>query len=292
MANFRTTDMIFLDDLLEMHGGYVLDFSDRTFSAFFAEELDVEIDDDAYKKNGTSKGRRMRCFLQTAPKPTVVKALNALWDYREAIRLRQKKADEVENARTRLMDLIGRLEGQAPKPAPQPAKPPAPAAVSRDQVKVLHASLLELAQLAPHPRGFEFERFLKALFDAYGLEARDPFRLRGEQIDGSFYLGNETYLLEAKWQNPRCDAADLRAFNGKVEEKAAWSRGLFISYSGFSAEGLSAFGRGKRIICMDGLDLHDVLTRELALNTVLEGKVRRFAETGNPFHQVRDLFPA
>lgn len=290
MANFRSTDMLFLDDLLEMHGGYVLDFSDRTFSAFFAEELDLDIDDDVYKKNGTSKGKRMRCFLQNAPKDTVVKALYALWDYREAVRMRHKKDDEVERAQERLQDLIGRLTGQAPKAPAASAKPAL--VVDREKVAPLQAALMALSGLEPQPRGYAFEKFLKDLFDAFGLEARDAFRVRGEQIDGSFYLGNETYLLEAKWQNPRCDAADLRNFNAKVEDKAAWSRGLFISYSGFTADGLAAFGRGKRVICMDGFDLHEVLSRGLVLNTVLERKGRRFAETGNPYVQVRDLFPA
>jgi hypothetical protein len=59
------------------------------------------------------------------------------------------------------------------------------------------AGLMALANLLPHPRGYAFERFLKDLFDAYGLEAREAFRLRGEQIDGSFLLGTEIYLPEA-----------------------------------------------------------------------------------------------
>lgn len=37
------------------------------------------------------------------------------------------------------------------------------------------------------------------LLDSSRLQARAPFRLVGEQIDGSFQLGNETYLVEAKW---------------------------------------------------------------------------------------------
>jgi uncharacterized protein YjbI with pentapeptide repeats len=32
---------------------------------------------------------------------------------------------------------------------------------------------------------------------------RGSFRLIGEQIDGSFHLEGETYLLEAKWQGVR-----------------------------------------------------------------------------------------
>jgi restriction endonuclease Mrr len=70
---------------------------------------------------------------------------------------------------------------------------------------------------------------------------RGAFRLTGEQIDGSFNLGDETYLLEAKWQNAPVVADELDAFQGKVERKAQWSRGLFISYSGFSKDGLEAF---------------------------------------------------
>jgi len=133
---------------------------------------------------------------------------------------------------------------------------------------------------------------MKALFNNFGLEVRSPFRLVGEQIDGSFVLSHDTYLLEAKWQNTPSGVEHLHSFHGKVEQKAAWARGLFLSYSGFSEDGLHAFGRGKRVICMDGLDLSEALTRELPLNKVLDKKVRRAAETGIAFARVRDLFPS
>jgi hypothetical protein len=42
----------------------VLDFSDSSFSEFFAAELDVDIDDPIYAEHGGSKGKRLRCFLQ------------------------------------------------------------------------------------------------------------------------------------------------------------------------------------------------------------------------------------
>jgi hypothetical protein len=144
--------------------------------------------------------------------------------------------------------------------------------------------------LDPQPRGYAFEDFLKTSFTAFGLEARDPFRLRGEQIDGSFLLGYEVYLLEAKWQNYPSGIDHLHTFHGKVEQKAAWTRGLLISYSGFSSDALHAFGRGKRVICMDGYDLSEALTRELPLKSVLERKVRRAGETGEAFARVVDLF--
>jgi integrase len=118
----------------------------------------------------------------------------------------------------------------------------------------------------------------------------DPFKLRGEQIDGSFQLGGEIYLLEAKWHSQPIGVADLHTFHGKIEQKAAWTRGLFVSNSGFTDDGLVAFGRGKRVICMDGLDLYDMLNKEISIIDVLERKVRRAAEIGLPFVRVRDLF--
>lgn len=289
MSNVRSIDMMFLDDIFDMGGGYVLNFSDRTFAQFFAEELNIDIDDPIYARTGGSKGKRLRCFLQTADKPTVVRTLKALWEYREALRQRSGLADKVENAHGRLLALINRLEGRSEN-VPFPSQPPMPA-FDRPQLAQLKADLVSLSSLAPQARGYAFEKFLKQLFDMYGLEAQEPFRLRGEQIDGSFKFANETYLVEAKWQGQPTGVAELHTFHGKIEQKAAWTRGLFVSNSGFSEDGLAAFGRGKRVICMDGYDLYETLHREIPLNHVLDRKVRRAAETGSPFARVRDLFP-
>lgn len=289
MPNIRSIDMLFLDELFEMGGGYVLNFSDRTMSRFFAEELNVDIDDPTYAENGGSKGKRVRCYLQKVDVPTVVRTLKALWEYREAIRMQVKKEEAVENAEGRLLSLLNRLEGKpdAAQPTGQPPKP----AFDRPRLLALRSDLLGFTQLTAQKRGYAFEALLRDLFNVFGLEAREPFRLKGEQIDGSFLLQGETYLVEAKWQDAQTGVADLHTFHGKLEQKAAWTRGLFVSHSGFTEDGLAAFGRGKRVVCMDGLDLYETLSREIPLNHVLERKVRRAAETGLPFARVRDLFP-
>ncbi len=289
MGNIGSIDMMFLDDVFGMGGGYVLNFSDRTFSEFFREELQIDIDDPLYARNGGSKAKRLRCFLQTVDKPTVARALKALWAYREALQQRSGQTDDVQNARARFQSLINRLEGR-----PDNARPPTPepaASFDRKKVGELKRDLLAVTSLQAHARGYAFERFLCGLFEAYGLAPQEPFRLRGEQIDGSFQFGNETYLVEAKWHGSPIGVADLHVFHGKIEQKAAWTRGLFVSNSGFSEDGLAAFGRGKRVVCMDGFDLYETLEREIPLAQVLERKVRRAAETGSPFVRVRDLFP-
>ena len=44
IVNIRSMDMPIIDRVFSMEGGYVLDFSNRTFGEFFHDELDVDID--------------------------------------------------------------------------------------------------------------------------------------------------------------------------------------------------------------------------------------------------------
>ncbi|MBG6148113.1 hypothetical protein IWQ51_006269 [Labrenzia sp. EL_142] len=268
----------------------MLDFSDASFAEFFATELQVDIDDPKYAVKGGSKGKRLRYFVQRCDDETAVRALAALWDHRVEYLARTDTKDPVKNAKDQYHRLINRLSGKSV--GGSGAIDVAVAAIDSQKIAKAKSDLFHVSSLAPQPRGYAYEAFLKVLFDASGLAAQEPFRLRGEQIDGSFQFGGDVYLLEAKWQGRPIGVAALHTFQGKIEQKAAWTRGLFVSNSGFSDDGLAAFGRGKRVICVDGLDLYEMLDREIPLTQVLERKVRRAAETGSPFCRVRDLFPS
>lgn len=285
----RSIDLRFVDDLVNfIRGpGYVLDFSDRNFTELFRSEIGIDIDRPEYAVSGSSKGKRLRCFLQSCEDEVAVRVLAALWEHRVAHIDRQGIDDPITNAETRFKDLVNRLEVGEIARATQSAASKA----NHHDIQLIKSDLIDLASFNPQARGYAFEKFLKCLFTLNGLNAHDPFRLKGEQIDGSFQLGGETYLLEAKWLSQPVGVADLHIFHGKIEQKSAWARGLFVSNSGFTEDGLRAFGRGKRVICMDGLDLYELLDREIPLIRVLESKVRRAAETGSPFVRVRDIFP-
>jgi len=264
----------------------VLDFSDTDF---FSTELKIDIDDAKYAVRGGSKGKRLRYFLQNCNNATAVQALTTLWEYRADYLERTGSDDPVINSEARIMGLLERLSGVGVETSKDRAIDPTPK-VNKKTLEKIKADLMQVTSLSPQARGFAFEKFLKKLFDVYGLAAHAPFRLQGEQIDGSFQFGSETYLLEAKWQGKAIGVADLHVFHGKIEQKAAWARGLFVSTNGFTEDGLIAFGKGKRVICMDGLDLYEMLDKNISLVQVLEHKVRRAAETGSPFARVRDLF--
>lgn len=148
----------------------------------------------------------------------------------------------------------------------------------------------EVGSLPAQQRGYAFERFLDAIFATYGLSPRKSFRLTGEQIDGSFQLDQITYLVEAKWQELLIGSRELYGFAGVVKSKASWTRGLFVSYTGFSSDGLQAFERGeKSIICLTGDELHYIFLHDLDLPNVLRLKARHAAETGQVFVRIQDL---
>src|SRR5476649_608399 len=94
----RSTDLRLLDDLFGMGGGYVLDFSNKTFAEFFNEELGINIDDSRYDAEGTSKGKRLRYFLKSSDPQVRIRTLLALWEYRETNRRRNRIEESIANA--------------------------------------------------------------------------------------------------------------------------------------------------------------------------------------------------
>lgn len=289
MSSLRSIELGLIDEVFRGGDrGYILDFSDRTFSEFFIRELNVDIDAPDYAVQGKSKGKRLRTFLSKVDDGTAARTLRALREYQEAQRLRSGSSPCLRTS-AQITSLIAKLEGQA---SPVPVNIVSAPKLDAIDFGRMTGRLLSIRDMNPHERGYEFERFLCDLFDAFRLKAREPFRISGEQIDGSFELLNETYLVEAKWLNRKIGQAELHTFHGKLEQKAHWTRGVFISFSGFSEEGLQAFGRGKRVICVEGRDLYEALNRCIGIDELFARKVRRASESGDVFTSIDALFPA
>ncbi|WP_173089167.1 restriction endonuclease [Devosia sp. 1635] len=297
MATLSTTDMKLIDSIFGMYSGYVLDFSNDRFASFFNRDLDIDIYLDRYAIHGGSKGKLFRGFLEISPNADVVRALTALWEYRETYRLDHNEDEKVLHARQRLSQLLVKLGGE-PLPVgfdePAPAAPPPPVKKGPgDQTLAdLEQEFLALTMMneAAQARGYAFERFLKRWFDAWGLDARASFKLVGEQIDGSFEHRGTVYLIEAKWTDAKTDAAALRSFQEKAGDGFEGTRGLFVSFSGFTDQGLVAFN-AKRVILMDGMDAFDALRQRISLDDIVAAKFRRGTEERRPLIPVRELFP-
>jgi hypothetical protein len=147
------------------------------------------------------------------------------------------------------------------------------------------------AQQDRQAAGYALEKLLNELFCLFDLDPRPPFRTIGEQIDGSFLLDYETYLMEARWHQHQVSESDLLAFRGKTEGKSAFTRGVFISLNGFSPQAITAIVRGKQptFFLMDGYDLATVTEAQADLPALLRFKLRKLTEEGTVFASAKEF---
>jgi len=139
--------------------------------------------------------------------------------------------------------------------------------------------------------GLKLEGVLNRLFDLHGLAPREPFRVVGEQIDGSFDLDHETYLLEAKWEKKPTPESQLLIFRGKIEGKSKFTRGVFVSINGLSDPAKTAITMGKQptFFAIDGHDITMLLSDAIGLVDFLRQRRRFLAEEGRvavPFPEI------
>ena len=208
MAKIRAIDMHLLDQLFGLNSGYVLNFTNRTFSEFFSGEIGVNIDSQKYCQIGASKGKRLRVFLQIEPEPLVGRVLRALWEYREVLPGSSKKQDDtVLQMERRFFALVHGMDGKG-APLRQPSGTPAQAGgPSRREIEALNAQFLRLMAMKAQDRGFAFEGFLSELFALYGLAPRRSFRNTGSRSMAVSKFPLKPFCLKRNGRMPESDSA-------------------------------------------------------------------------------------
>jgi hypothetical protein len=165
--------------------------------------------------------------------------------------------------------------------------------VSRE-LRQLKDAFLQLAADGDRNRaGLALEKLLNHLFELFELQPRQPFRVVGEQIDGSFQLDGHIYLLESKWEKHPLPEADLLVFRGKIEGKSTFTRGVMIALNDVSGQARDAITRGKApcFFVMNGHDLDMILSETISLPDFLRKRVRLLAEEGRVCVQFSDILP-
>lgn len=277
MAQMTYIEKDYFERLFDMEMGYVLDFTNYTYQRFVADTINIDV----YKKyHNLSKAKILRAIMDDYDNVIVGKLLLGLMQYMQARKLVTDEKNEIFQKCSQIgYRLIGKKisEKSVDTVVESPKK-------EFDFKKYLD-ELKELADYHDNPqaRGYQFERYLNRLFKDCALEPRESFRIKGEQIDGSFVLRNDIYLLEAKWTNKLTEKSDLVVFNEKVSSKSGFTRGLFISFAGYSNDAVETLCNGRKvnIVLMTVQELAVALTREMNISTVIWNKVRALAEEGN-----------
>lgn len=147
--------------------------------------------------------------------------------------------------------------------------------VKLPQVRERFLSLFNDETISSQKRGYVFEEVLRDLSKLSSLETTGPYRVNGEQIDGSVKYDGEHYLIEAKWHDAASSNEALYQFAGKIEGKM-YGRGVFISVNGFSRNVVESLIIGKAIktILVDGGDITLVTEGLLTFAEMLNRKIK------------------
>lgn len=84
MSNLSSIEQMKLERLFEMGGGYVLNFTNRTFQDFILEFTGIDIYQNAYSDEGMSKAKRLRLFWKQESDYNVGKLIQGLLEYCKA----------------------------------------------------------------------------------------------------------------------------------------------------------------------------------------------------------------
>jgi hypothetical protein len=155
--------------------------------------------------------------------------------------------------------------------------------LNKEEIKKIYYELMDNSKYTPQQRGYEFEKLIEAKLENEKLEPRASYKPKGEQIDGSFFWNGQTFLLEAKWVEPKIPASSIYAFKGKLDGKFHTTSGVYIAVNGYSndVEDALKYGKSLNILLFDSSDIKLIFNGDAEFLDVLKFKLREAGDTGS-----------
>jgi len=113
MNSLTDIDKRYLEKILEMSSGYVLDYSDATYGEFFSRHK-IDIHGSRYQIYGTSKAKKMRAFWELEPDNVVAPVLDEmLASYEVDCELNGREAEKgiLDKSKAIVARLGGKISG-------------------------------------------------------------------------------------------------------------------------------------------------------------------------------------
>lgn len=214
MSTLTEVEKRYLEKILTMEGGYLLDYNDMTFGQFFNRHR-VNIHGVKYQTYGTSKAKKMRAFWESEPDILVGKVLSEMLDVYEAnCKLNNKGIDQdiLQESRKITARLLG-------KPQPTPSSQTGDDFLNREFT-------------IPNIQNLPIEASAVPIIESRLAEARKALGA-GAHLSVIFLCGSvlEAVLLGAAQKEParfNQAAASPKTNDGKVKHFPDWSLAQFI----------------------------------------------------------------
>lgn len=214
MSSLTDIDKRYLEKLLGMQSGYVLDYSDPTFGEFF-NRYKVSIHGQKYQTFGTSKAKKLRAFWEQEPDVLVGNVLSEMLDSYEAdCDLNNREVDKSILEKSR--GIVARLTGKS-----ETVKP------SQTVDDFLHSEFT-----IPNVQKLPIEAQAIPIIEKRLTEARIALKA-GANLSVIFLCGSvlEAVLLGAAQKEParfNQASASPKASDGNVKRFHEWSLAQFI----------------------------------------------------------------
>lgn len=215
MSSLTVAEKQYIERVLEMGSGYVLDFSDSTFGQFFYS-FNIDIHGDGYQTYGTSKAKKMRAFWDTEPDVVVGHVLTEMLDVYEALcESGGRERDSTSLGKSR--EIVARLLGKDPRAN-----------------AVTDKGFLDLQFEFPNIQKLPIESMAVPIIAARLKEAQDCLSVEAH-LSVIFQCGSvlEGVLLGAAQKQPekfnRSGASPKNERDGKVQAFHEWSLSDFIN---------------------------------------------------------------
>ena len=214
MSSLNDIEKRYLERILDMGGGYVLDYSDTTYGEFFDRHW-IDIHGPKYRKYGTSKAKKMRAFWEREPDEVVGKVLTEMLDSYEAnCELSGQQVDSpiLNKARS----IVNRLSGKD----------------TDDKRTETVESFLNKEYSIPNVQKLPIEPAVIPIIEKRLEEAQKILGV-GAHLSGVIMCGSilEAVLLGKAQQEPRLfntSKASPKTKDGKVKQFHDWSLANFI----------------------------------------------------------------
>lgn len=214
MSSLTDVEKRYLERVLAMNKGYVLDYKDATFGLFF-RRFGIDIHSEKYQTYGSSKANKMRSFWEREPDILVGRVLGEMLDGYEAdCALNNREVETVALGKSR--EIVQRLSGHLTPKRPVETE----------------ADFLSREFSIPNIQRLPIEGQAVPVIENRLAEARTAMNA-GAYLSTIFLCGSvlEAVLLGAAQQNPALfnrAAASPKAKDGSVKRFHDWSLAQLI----------------------------------------------------------------
>jgi len=149
---------------------------------------------------------------------------------------------------------------------------------------------------APQRRGQAFNELIAAMLRWWGIGANSSIRGTGgrDEIDVAFAVNETRFVLEAKWQKQPVSADPLEKLHGRIRSRAAGTRGIFLSMSGYTRPAHEAAEHNKwsDILLLDNQHFEAMLCGVLPPSDLLTAILDHASYRGGTYVSLTDLLVA